>query len=344
FYGRDSFSRHQALAALKASLDTDAMLQSNTSVLDGRQVSPEEVVTVCSTVPFLGAQRLVIVEGLLARFEGEGRGRGRRRTRKGDGGDALGPWRALADHVDHMPPTTTLVLVDEDVTDANPLLKELGTKAQVRRFPPLKQKDVPAWVQGRAGEIGLTISVAAVKLLAELVGNDLWALASELDKLAAYADGQRLDEAEVRALVSAAREVTVFPLVDAIVEGRAAQATKLLHKLMAQGAEATYLLHMILRQYRHLALAREMLEQGAGAAAIGERLNLRNQFALERLLQQAGRYDRARLLAAYRRLVDADAAIKRGVYSDELALELLVQDLAGPDSSKGAHARVGLGG
>jgi hypothetical protein len=35
------------------------------------------------------------------------------------------------------------------------------------------------------------------------------------------------------------------------------------------------------------------------------------------------------LKAAYRRLLATDAAVKRGIYSEELALDLLVQDLAG---------------
>ncbi|GAG25546.1 unnamed protein product, partial [marine sediment metagenome] len=43
---------------------------------------------------------------------------------------------------------------------------------------------------------------------------------------------------------------------------------------------------------------------------------------------QAQRYSLARLKAAYRRLLEADVGVKRGHYDEELALELLVHDLA----------------
>ena len=46
------------------------------------------------------------------------------------------------------------------------------------------------------------------------------------------------------------------------------------------------------------------------------------------MLEQAGRYPPARLEASYRRLLEADASIKAGIYREELALELLVRDLA----------------
>lgn len=327
FYGRDTFSLRRALAKLKASLDADGMLESNTSLLDGRQISPEELMAVCDTVPFLAAQRLVIVEGLLSRFEASGRG-GRRRDKSAPGEEGLGPWRTLPEYVERLPSTTTLVLVDEDISPANPLLAALKPRAEAQHFPPLHPREVPAWIQRRAGQIGLALTPRAVTLLTSLVGNDLWLLASEMDKLAAYANGQRLDEAEVRALVGAAREVSIFALVDAIVEGRPQQALRLLRQAIAQGADPAYVFALVVRQYRNLALARELLDQGARSADIGERLGLRAAFALEKLLDQAERYDMPRLTAAYRRLLAADVAVKRGIYSDELALELLLQDLA----------------
>ncbi len=171
------------------------------------------------------------------------------------------------------------------------------------------------------------MSPGAVRLLAEFVGSDLWALAGELEKLSIYAGGRPVGEEEVRALVTAVRETSVFPLVDAIVEGRPAAAVRLLRQLLRQESGVPYILAMIQRQLRHLAVAREMMDAGASSRRIGEALRL-HDFALDRLLEQAPRYPPQRLRAAFRRLLEADLQIKRGVYHDELALELLVHDLA----------------
>jgi DNA polymerase-3 subunit delta len=318
FYGKDTFTLGEKLAELRASLDEDGALATNTVHLDGRRTTLAEVTAACDTVPFLGSHRLVIVEGLLSRLAG----------RKGaePSGD-VDAWLPLADYADRMPPSSHLVLVDGDVTAANPLLKALGRKARVSEFRPLKQGAVAGWLRARAQAGGLKISQKAVALLAESVGEDLWTLSSELEKLSAYANGEPVDEEDVRALVSAVRETSVFALVDAIVEGRQAAAVRLLRQMFREGRAIPYILSMVQRQLRLIAIAREMVDAGASAAAIGEAVRL-PPYPRDRLLDQARRYSAARLRAAFQRLLDADLQVKRGVYSDELALELLVHDLA----------------
>jgi len=236
-------------------------------------------------------------------------------------------WLPLADYVDRMPPSTHLVLIDGEVQGANPLRDALKGKGEIREFRPPAQRAVPGWIQSRARSLGLTLSPGAVRLLADFVGNDLWALAGELEKLSVYAGGRAVGEDEVRALVTAVREISVFPLVDAIVEGRPAAAVRLLRQLLRQESGVPYILAMIQRQLRHLALAGEMMKAGASSRRIGDALRL-PEFALDRLLEQASRYPPQRLRAAFQRLLEADLQIKRGIYHDELALELLVHDLA----------------
>ncbi|MEE8370378.1 MAG: hypothetical protein V3S00_06390, partial [Dehalococcoidia bacterium] len=99
FYGPDSFSRREALRELTAALDSDGMLQSSTTLFDGRQVTPQEVVAACNSAPFFSTNRLVIVEGLLQHSGGGAKGRGSRR-RSADGGE--GPWQILVDCLDGM--------------------------------------------------------------------------------------------------------------------------------------------------------------------------------------------------------------------------------------------------
>lgn len=333
FFGKDSFSLRERLDELRSSLDDDGMLASNTVVLDGRRTSLAEVTAACDTVPFLAAHRLVIVEGLLARLAGAGRGRRAQTGGRPAGGRGpsaeIAAWLPLADYVGRMPPSTHLVLVDGEVQGENALRDALKGKGEVREFRPLDLRSdaVRKWLQNRARSLGLALTPGAVRLLADSVGNDLWTMSGELEKLSVYAGGRPVSEEDVRALVSAVRETSVFPLVDAIVEGRPAAAVRLLRQMFRQQSSASYVLAMIQRQLRHLAVAREMMEAGASSRRIGEVVRLPYQ-ALDRLLEQATRYPPLRLRAAFRRLLEADLQIKRGIYHDELALELLVHDLA----------------
>ena len=334
FYGPDSFSRREALRELTAALDSDGMLQSSTAIFDGRQVTPQEVVAACNSAPFFSVNRLVIVEGFLQHAGGGAKGRGSRR-RTADGGE--GPWQALVDCLDGMPPTTTLVLLDGDVPSGRSLLAALSGKGQVRQFRAPDRRALPDWIQRRAQGLGLKIDRRAVALLGNLVGNDLWSLANELNKLTAYADGQSIREEDVRALVGAA-DIVIWGLLDAIADERSGAALKLLRQLFAQGSEASYILSMLQRQYRRLAIARELLDAGSSSRSVGEKLGAKG-FGLEKLLEQAARHPLSRVRRAYRRLLEADAAIKRGIYEPELSLELLVQELAAAP----ARARVAPG-
>jgi len=327
-HGRDDFSRREELGRIKASLDPDGMLATNTDVLDGREVTLEQLTAICGTVPFLGSHRLVVVEGLLGRFEPPDRPRrGSARPRRGPGPE-LERWRTLAECVQGLPASTTLVFLDDELSAGNPLFDALQPHAQVIKFRLLKPGEVLQWVLDRAQRQGVDISPTAAKLLAELVGDKLWILANELDKLAAYAYGRRIEEADVKALVSEARDVNVFAMVDAIVEKRPAVALRLLRRQIDDGRDAGYLLAMITRQYRLIIQAKELSQSGITTQEIGQRLGIGSEFVLQRVLDQADRYSLSRLKAAYRRLLEADEAVKRGRYSDELALELLVHDLA----------------
>ncbi|MEE8346551.1 MAG: DNA polymerase III subunit delta [Dehalococcoidia bacterium] len=322
FYGEDSYTISERLDELRSSLDADGMLVTNTTVLDGGKTSLAEVTAACDTVPFLSAHRLVIVEGLLSRLGGGGRGR-----RGGRPPPDAASWLPLAEYVGRMPQSAHLVLLDSKVTAGNPLLEALKGKGEIREFRALPSRAVPEWVRRRAQSLGLTLSAGAVGLLAQYVGNDLWTMAGELEKLSIYAGGRPVGEDDVRALVTSVRQTSVFALVDAIVEGRATAAVRLLRQMLRQESGPLYILVMIQRQLRHLGIAREMLDAGANSRRIGEALRLRG-FAAEKLLEQAPRYSQARLRAAFRRLLEADLQIKRGIYDAELALELLVNDLA----------------
>jgi DNA polymerase III delta subunit len=71
-----------------------------------------------------------------------------------------------------------------------------------------------------------------------------------------------------------------------------------------------------------------MMTAGLPSQEIGQRLGVTSGFVLQRILDQAQRYSLSRLKAAYRRLLEADVGVKRGHHDEELALELLVHDLA----------------
>lgn len=337
-YGADSFSRHEALAALRAKLDTDGMLATNTTEMDGRRIELSALTMVCDAIPFLAERRLVLVRGLLARLDGA-RG-GRRpalRAKKQSAEDEGEGWLGLAAYVDRMPETTVLVLEDGDVKAANPLLGALRSKARVLDFPRLAQRGaIDAWIAERARRDGVTIDSAAIRLLAESAPAEtaedgqwhaLWGLAGELEKLHLYAGGTRISEEDVRRLVLAALETRIYLLTDAVADRKGREALSLLEELLAAGRPAPVLLAAIAGRFRQLLLLRELLDARVPQGTIQEQLGIRNDFQFRRLKDQAGRLSLSRLEAAYHQIVDTDRAVKQGRGDESVSLELLVAEL-----------------
>jgi DNA polymerase-3 subunit delta len=323
-YGQDDFSLNQAVERIKAGLGDRETVATNTTRLEGKQLTLGELRNKCDAAPFLSPHRLIIVDGLLGRFEVK---QSRPRSNKRKSRDGLGEWENLDSYIEQMPETTVLVLVDEEVKGNNPLLERLSPLSEVTTFPLLKGKELKNWIRGRVKAEGGNITPQAVNVLAELIGGDLWAMNGEIQKLLLYSQGRPVSEDDVRQLVSHVQEANIFALVDAVAEGRTELAQLILHRLYDDGVPPTYILVMITRQFRLIARAKD-LEKGLSRLQIQDRLGLKASYSLDKTLGQAKLYDFEGVERAYDKLLETDLAIKTGKFSDKLALELLVTELA----------------
>ena len=323
--GQDDFSLRQALEKIKAGVGDQTLLATNTTTLDGQQLTLDQLRTVCETAPFLAERRLVIVNGLLERFEPKRETRGRRKVKSI--ANQQNEYKSFSSYATQIPDSTTLVLIDGQIGSKNPLLKELSLKAQVKSFPLLKNDRLRQWIGQRMKQEGSSISAEAVSLLAKFIGSDLWIMASEINKLVLFTSGRRIEEEDVKQLVSHVQEANVFAMVDAILESKAGVAEQLLQRLLESGAAPAYLLVMLSRQVRMIVQAKELRSQRKAEAEIQNKLGLTAEFALRKVLEQAGRYPMKQIIEVYHKLLETDLFIKTGKYDGELALNLLIADL-----------------
>jgi DNA polymerase-3 subunit delta len=330
-HGEDDFTLREALVEIKKGLGDDEMLATNTTVFEGQNLSPEQLGAACDTMPFLAPNRLIVVEGLLSRFEK--REKGKRSSKKDDSG-----WLSFKDRVPRMPETTVLVLIDGPLKKGNPLLRQLAPHAVAREYVPPRGTQLHEWIRSRVDMCGSTASLAAVRLLADLAGGNLRLLSHEIEKLCAYAHGRNVDENDVRALVADAREANVFAMIDAILERKSALAVRLLHDLENDGAAPPFLLFMITRQFRTVIQAKDLLLQKRKHSEMGASLGIASDYALRKTLEQARGHSMQRLDWIYRRLLDTDISIKTGRLKGdkgELALDLLITELCAGTTGEG---------
>ena len=324
-YGQDDFSLRQSLEEIKHGIGDVTLLTVNTTALDGQSMTIDQLRNACETAPFLAEKRLVVVDGLLNRFETEAKTGRKKKTAKTAG--RKNNYEELVGCIGNMPDSTVLVLVDGRITGKNPLLRELTGHAEVKFFPLLSDARLRQWVQNRVAERGGSISAHAVDSLARLVGGNLWIMTGEIDKLVLFTAGRSIEEEDVRAMVSCTQEANVFVMVDAILEFKAGVAGQLLQQLLQGGAAPAYLLVMLSRQVQMVVRAKDLRSQRKPRAEIQSRLGLASDFVLRKTLEQAERYPWPRLRDIYRLLLETDLAIKLGKYNDDLAMTILVAEL-----------------
>lgn len=324
FVGEDDFSIKQAVEEIKKGIGDQTALMTNTTVLDGRQLITDQLKNACETVPFLSEKRLVIVEGLLERFEVGGR-TGRKKSARQD--NQPQEHEIIAESIRSLPEFTELVIIGGNIKAANPLLRLLSVITQIKLFPLLKGQQLNRWIERRVKEMGGSISLQAVSLLVRFVGNDLWIMANEVDKLILYTGGRRIEEDDVSSIVSYAQEANVFAMVDALLELRISTAQTLLQQLFRQGMAPAQLLVMISRQVRILFQVRDMRARKKSRAEIQNALGLTSDFVFRKAWEQADKYSQLRLRELYHRLLDTDISIKTGKLDGELALTILIAGL-----------------
>ncbi|HLF79817.1 MAG TPA: DNA polymerase III subunit delta [Dehalococcoidia bacterium] len=331
FHGPDQFRAREELRALRKELDREGDLANNTQRLEGKGLSPADLRAACHAASFFATSRLVIVEGLQERFRGTRR-RGRSRA-SATAGEGASEFDQFVDVLTNLPPSTTVVLLDEPAPSA--LIEALGSLAEVQEFKNLRGAELRSWASARAKTQSAALTPAALERLITLVdGFHLGELAQEIDKLATYANGRAIDVDDVDALVSASVQIQFWDLTDAVIEGRSEKALSVWKSMDARDHPPQLLAFMLVRQYRQLLLAQALLRQGLNADQVGSQLNL-SGYPLRKTMDQATRYPADRLETAYRWLLASDVAVKTGVLDVEVALEMLIVELSELGKSRG---------
>jgi DNA polymerase-3 subunit delta len=154
-----------------------------------------EVVAACNALGlFTGDGRLIVVDGVEA-WKAE---------------DA----KAIAAYLKAPAPGTTLALVAGELKKDAPLAKAVAAVGEVLLWD-VPHRGLQGWVAEQFKLNGVSADPDACRSLIELVGNDYYELAGEVDKLAVWAAGERVTAAAVESLVAARAEATSFALTDA---------------------------------------------------------------------------------------------------------------------------------
>ncbi len=218
--------------------------------------------------------------------------------------------KALQEYAAKLPPDIVLLLVFGKL-DASAMrskwIKTLEHSACICRLWPVDAQQLPRWITQRLRQRGLTADRDAVLLLAEKVEGNLLAAAQEIDKLALSTTTKHLSVETVAQAIGNSARYSVFNLLDACLQGRAADAQRMLAGLRGEGVDTLAVLWVFSKEIRLLLALHLMQQDGTSAQQAMQRMNvwknraplvkraLRNCTApqMEELLLMAGAIDQA---------------------------------------------------
>ncbi len=332
FHGPDGLTRDEEIARLKKKLGEPDIASLNYTLFDA--TAPlKEIQAAADAMPFLTEKRLVVVRNWLTQA-----GRGKRKSKAEASAD---PLAQLAAYLPTVPAYTGLVFAEDETLPATHPLIELAQDKSAGGF--VKLFELPAdplrWIVARARLKGGEIAQPAAQLLSVKIhrGNKndrdhfaedsqlyLRKLDNELDKLVAYANGRRIEQNDVEALVSDEQVADMFGFVDAIGARDGAAALRILRGVLGRGEQPLIALTMIARQTRLLIQAKE--NDRLSPAELAQALGL-HPFVAEKLSRQARNFSMAQLERAHIAVMETDLAIKTGRMEDVVALDVLVAEL-----------------
>lgn len=137
-----------------------------------------------------------------------------------------------------------------------------GENCQFIQIWPVDAQQLPQWINQRLSQAGLSAQRDAVDLIAARVEGNLLAAAQEIEKLKLLAEGNQITVETVQAAVADSARFDVFGLVDAILNGEAGHALRMLEGLRGEGVEPPVILWALARELRLLAGLAQQFSQG----------------------------------------------------------------------------------
>jgi len=324
--GSDRPKIEHALARLRSHFAPEAI-----EVRSALDTAAEAMVALCNAGSLFGDARLVVVEDVDGRRDSDNR--------------LKGGWKAadvevVGAYLSSPAPATVLALVGEDVKKTTALWKACVKAGDVLDYG-VQKKEVQRWVAEQFRQRGARAEPDACAALVQLVGDDLHALATEVDKLATWAAGEPIGEREVEELAAPAADTPAFTLTDAWAvrdpaRALAASETIFEREPRQRRDTAARLAGALGGHLGRLRQLKRLAADGVRAKEAAGKLRL-HPFYAEKLYRQAETFSPGELRDASVRLAELDGALKgQSRLAPDLELQRALVDLTAQGRGSGS--------
>lgn len=311
FTGDERYLLDRAVRALRDAALKGAVADFNEDAFLADEAGIDKVLGAARTMPMMADRRFVLV----------------RQVERWDQGEAQA-LEKLAKYVETPSPSTCVALVATKL-DARRKLSQMAKKQGFGVVcDTVPDEKLPAFVEARAKERGVTIRPDVSRFVATIAGPDLATLVDAVERLSLYVGkGGEVTEDAVADIVVKVRETSAFSLVDAVGRRDRKKALSLLHEVLDE-REGPKLLGLFAWSVRQLLKFKAATEAGEAPEDAAKSAGA-PPFKARELAAQVRSIPRAELERWLVLLSEADLELKGGKRTTRAVFETLVLDLSG---------------
>ncbi|PKM83679.1 MAG: DNA polymerase III subunit delta [Firmicutes bacterium HGW-Firmicutes-13] len=309
-WGTEEFIKKKILDALKSKLIAPEMSAFNLDIFNlKKDGSLEDILSRAEAPPVLNSKRMIIV------FE----------TPYFSEITKEKEVKMIIDYLEKPASSTCLVFAASKIDKRKKSTKIMLQKNTAISCEPLIEKDLKKWINQRFRQENKSVEEKAIQSLLALVGNNLYQLDNEINKLSTYlGDENKVTENTVRALVTGSSlETNIFSLVDNIGRKNKAESLVELQSMLKQNEPPLRILTMIARQFRLLLQIKSLQKESRSKKEILSVIKL-PFFVTDKLFLQADNFTFDGLARALIMTHETDIKIKTGRMEPQASLEILL--------------------
>ncbi len=313
-WGVEDYLREQYLTKLKAICLPEGEDSFSFKRMDGPEIDVNELARAVDAMPFLSERSFVEIRGLdLNKLKDADR---------------------LVEILSDIPDYCTVALVQSAQFEPDGRLKAIKAiraAAKELRFTQQSQGLLVDWIVRRFAAAGKRIELDAVQRLIFVSGDLMNKLIPEIDKIAAYAKGEKVTVSDVDAVANHVPEAVIFDMTDYIAQKKYNSAMSVLAELLAdKNNEPIAMLGMLGLQMRKLYAARLAIDNGLGVKYVMENCAIKYDYIANKLMASAKGFTLPRLIRALEICAETDYRMKStGQDTAELIKEAVVRIAAG---------------
>lgn len=304
FVGTEDFLIEDCIKAITGLVVEPDTREFNLDILHGTDTDGGKIVDVANAYPMLAESRLLIVKELHKLSSSS--------------------LDLVAKYLEKPAPSTKMVLTSPKADFRTKAFSKIKSHTTFVEFKPLYDSDIPKWIQAYLNKRNLKIAHEASMLIHARVGNNLRALASELDKIILnLGDKKQIEEEDVQKVVGLSRSFSVFNLNDAIGYKDLSKGLFILNQMLESGESPTGIIAMITRHFVNLMKVSGAMAQQKSDGEIS-RLSGIPHFFIRKSKEMARNYPMARYSQIFQRLLNTDLILKTSQQPSAIALQKLL--------------------